>query len=181
MADHEAIIETGMCSTKASPLIFESREPYNAERIHAAAIYCSDGRFGIHCDDFIHHHLKLPRYDRLVIPGGPGNLTGNLITYREGEALTLELRFLIDAHGLDRVVLIGHEGCAFYTQRLHIPQGEALERQREDLRTAADRIREMSAKIEVEGFLALRREDRIVFEAVNLAVARQRTIGTAWA
>ena len=37
----------------------------------AAAVYCSDGRFGEHVDDFLHNALKLPRYDRLAVPGVP--------------------------------------------------------------------------------------------------------------
>src|SRR5688572_900772 len=109
--------------------VFESLEPYDSARIRAAAIYCSDGRFGIHCDDFLINSLQLPRYDRLVVPGGPANLAGHLIAYREADALAQQLTFLIEAHGLKRVVLIGHEGCAFYTQRLCVSPRDLLEKQ----------------------------------------------------
>ena len=41
----------------------------------AAAVYCSDGRYGEHMDDFLHNCLGLPRYDRVAIPGGAGKVT----------------------------------------------------------------------------------------------------------
>ena len=43
---------------------------FDENRIRAAALYCSDGRFGEQIDDFLHNGLKLPRCDRLVVPGG---------------------------------------------------------------------------------------------------------------
>ena len=48
---------------------FESSLRFDENRIHAAAIYCSDGRYGEQFDDFLHSGLKLPRYDRLAVPG----------------------------------------------------------------------------------------------------------------
>ena len=177
----DPIIETASPGKGTSRFIFESREPYDAHRIHAAAIYCSDGRFGEHCDDFLQRYLQLPRYDRLVIPGGPGNLAGHFITYREGEALAQQLQFLIDAHGLERVVLIGHEGCAFYTDRLCITPADLMTRQHDDLRKTAERIKSMSAKLAVEGYMALRNEDRIVFEAIDVESAvRHRSATSTW-
>ena len=52
--------------------IYESPLRFHESRLRAAAVYCSDGRFGEHFDDFLHHALKLPRYDRLAVPGGAG-------------------------------------------------------------------------------------------------------------
>src|SRR5690606_3413857 len=37
---------------------YESTVPYVPERIHAAAMYCSDGRVGEHFDDFLTNSLK---------------------------------------------------------------------------------------------------------------------------
>jgi hypothetical protein len=147
---------------------FESRLPYNAHRIHAAAIYCSDGRFGAHCDDFLNNGLNLPRYDRLVVPGGPAALAGHFITYRESEALAQQIEFLINAHGLERVVLIGHEGCAFYSQKLSTPPDHVVSQQRTDLCKAARRLSGMSSRLVVDAHMAWRREDRIVFDRVPL-------------
>jgi hypothetical protein len=43
--------------------------PFDANRIGAAAVYCSDGRFGEQVDELLFKTLKLPRYDRLAVPG----------------------------------------------------------------------------------------------------------------
>ena len=92
--------------------------PYVSERIHAAALYCSDGRVGEHFDDFLTKGLGMPRVDRLCLPGGPASLAGHAEAHVEQQGAVDALGFLIEAHGLDRVVLIQHEGCAFYTARL---------------------------------------------------------------
>ena len=156
------------------PLAFTSTHTWTEARIHAAAIYCSDGRFGAHCDDFLHNGLKLPRYDRLVVPGGPAALAGHFMTYRESEALAQQIEFLINAHGLERVVLIGHEGCAFYTQKLATPTDELVDQQHRDLRKAAQRVAGMSSRLVVDAHMAWRREDRIVFDGVPLEAPDSR-------
>jgi len=50
---------------------FISTHPWNPERIGAMAIYCSDGRWGEAFDEFCHEGLRIPRYDRFAVPGGP--------------------------------------------------------------------------------------------------------------
>ncbi|MCI0365652.1 MAG: hypothetical protein L0Y44_04250 [Phycisphaerales bacterium] len=150
-------------SLQAERVVFESLEPYESARIRAAAIYCSDGRFGVHCDDFLHNSLQLPRYDRLVVPGGPANLAGHFIAYREADALAQQLTFLIEAHGLKRVVLIGHEGCAFYTQRLCVSPRDLLEKQHEDLGRAVERLRNLPGALSVEAYFARLVDQRIQF------------------
>src|SRR3954462_8959700 len=106
---------------KGRTSMYESKTPYDTQRIHAAAIYCSDGRVGDHFDDFLQNGLNLPRYDRLALPGGPAALAEHPETKLEHAAVADELRFLVDVHGLQRVVLIQHQNCAFYTSRLNLP------------------------------------------------------------
>ena len=93
---------------------FTTSERWNPERIHAMAIYCSDGRWGESFDEFCHEALHLPRYDRFAVPGGAACLAGHACAYHEKHALQRQLEFLIRAHGLTRIILIAHEGCAFY-------------------------------------------------------------------
>ena len=76
---------------------YTSPVEYNEARIHAAAVYCSDGRVGEHFDDFLTHGLKLPRYDRVAVPGGPASLGGHSQAQLEEKAVVDELRFLIEA------------------------------------------------------------------------------------
>lgn len=138
---------------------YESPLPFDENRIRAAAIYCSDGRFGEHFDDFLHNSLRLPRYDRLAVPGGAACLAGHVLAHREEEGLVEQLRFLVKVHGLERVVLIAHQDCAFYTEQLHVSLQRLESRQREDIQAAVDRIRSVARSLTVETFFARKHSD----------------------
>jgi hypothetical protein len=148
--------------------VYRSPLPFNEERIRAAAVYCSDGRYGEQFDDFLHNSLELPRYDRLAIAGGPGCFAGHFMAYREAEGAAEHLRFLARVHKLERVVLIQHEGCAFYREVLNARPAEALRMQTEDLAKAAFRVRELAWGIEVEAYLCRREDKALWFEPVEL-------------
>ena len=147
--------------------VYESVMAYDPARIGAAAVYCSDGRFGEQFDDFLHNALKLPRYDRLAVPGGAACLADHFATYREGDAVAAQLEFLITVHDLRRVVLIAHEGCAFYTERLRISPIAVTEKQREDLAKAVERVKQLGRQVVVEAYFARLEGSRIVFERVE--------------
>ncbi len=155
-----------MCNTPDHG--YRSPLGYVAERIHAAAVYCSDGRVGEHFDDFLQQGLGLPRYDRVALPGGPGCLAGHTEARLEQEGLIGELKFLADAHKLERVVLIQHEGCAFYQSRLGVEPARAESLQKADLVRAAFQIRRVSAELQIEGYFARHDGDCLVFEAVGI-------------
>jgi hypothetical protein len=140
-------------SAYASPLRFDEN------RIRAAAVYCSDGRFGEHFDDFLHNGLGLPRYDRLAVPGGAACLAGHLSACREEDGLVEQLHFLIKVHGLQRLVLIAHQDCAFYGERLHVPAAQLETRQREDVQLAVERIRSIARSLVVDAFFARKEPD----------------------
>lgn len=141
---------------------------FNAERIHAAALYCSDGRFGEQFDDFLHNHLKLPRYDRVALPGGPACLAGYAAARLEEQGVIDELQFLIEAHRLSRVVLIQHENCAFYRQRLTVRPQSMEQLQKADLARAAYSIRHATSLDRIEGYFARVDASGILFEPVDL-------------
>lgn len=147
-------------------VVFQSAIPFEASRIQAAAIYCSDGRFGEHMDDFLHRSLELPRYDRLIIPGGAASLAGHLATCREEYALMAQLRFLLTVHGLRRIVLIAHRDCAYYGEGLRVPAERLLEQQLDDLLQAARRIRSLSGDLNVDAYFAARSDKGVSFYAV---------------
>jgi hypothetical protein len=147
---------------------YTSGVPYVAERIQAAAVYCSDGRVGEHFDDFLTHGLGLPRYDRIALPGGPACLAGHDAVKLRDQGVASELRFLVEAHELDRIVLIAHAGCAFYGERLGLP-GDALElQQRTDLAKAAAFIRRVTHVANIEAYFATPDNDQVNFSAVAL-------------
>jgi hypothetical protein len=71
-------------------------------------VACSDGRFQEELDVFLQEHLRITHYDRLYLPGGAGALAPSGIEFTRAAALQKECRFLIEAHGIKRVILIFH-------------------------------------------------------------------------
>jgi hypothetical protein len=148
---------------------YESSVRFDANRIRAAAVYCSDGRFGEQFDDLLRNALQLPRYDRLAVPGGAACLASHFATYREEEGVFEQLRFLVNVHGLERVVLIAHENCAFYSERLQVSPLQLETQQREDMKKAVRRVRSLSQTLSVSAFFARKHwKGMIQFESVEL-------------
>ena len=155
-------------STVSVEVAYRSALPYDRQRVRAAALYCSDGRVGEHFDDFMQNGLKLPRYDRIALPGGPACLAGYSQAQLEEAGVIDELRFLVEAHELSRVILIQHQGCAFYGVRLKVPDERMAQLQKADLVRAAYMIRHVTSLASVEGFYARREESGVVFEPVPI-------------
>jgi hypothetical protein len=151
--------------------LFVSSVPFEETRIRAASLYCSDGRYGEQFDDFLHNALALPRYDRLAVPGGPACLTGRLDVFWEGHSTQQGLDFLAAVHGLERLVLVQHQGCAFYREWLKVREDELEARQIEDLHKAAELMRRRHPELRVDAFFARRLEGEVRFEPVSLAAA----------
>lgn len=159
-----------MCESRPGPttkLRYESRIQYNPERIHAAAVYCSDGRVGDHFDDFLQNGLQLPRYDRLALPGGPASLAGHTEAHVAEQGVVDELKFLVDVHQLERIVLIAHEGCAFYASRLQLPEPFLEQQQHIDLLKAKQFVRRITGLEHIEAYFARRHgAEKVTFEQV---------------
>jgi hypothetical protein len=152
-----------------TPPFHECSVRFDTHRIRAAAVYCSDGRFGEQFDDLLHNALNLPRYDRLAVPGGAACLAGHFATYREEEGVFEQLRFLVNVHGIERVVLIAHENCAFYSERLHVSPLQLETQQREDIKKAVRRVRTLAQNLAVSGFFArIQWNGSIRFESAEL-------------
>lgn len=148
-----------MCDQSYKPYV--SRVGYVPDRIHAASVYCSDGRLGEAFDDFLTHGLHLPRYDRVALPGGPACFAGYAETRLAEQGVMHELKFLVEAHSLDRVILIQHANCAFYGQRLEVSNDKMPQLQMADLIRAAYFIRRHIGVPNIDGFFA-RVEDGVV-------------------
>ena len=149
-------------------MIYESPISYEKSRIHAAAIYCSDGRVGEHFDDFLQQGLGLPRYDRVALPGGPACLAGHTEAHLEEQGVVDELKFLVEAHALERIVLIAHEGCAFYALRLGLPTSFVEHQQMIDLVKASRFIQRVTPIRQVDAFILRHEHDRTRFLPVSL-------------
>lgn len=151
-------------------MAYESRLPYDSARIRAAAVYCSDGRIGEHFDDFLQNGLGLPRYDRVALPGGPACLAGHSEAHLEEKGVVDELQFLVEVHGLKRVVLVAHQGCAFYGTRLKLIEPRLELVQRADLVRAAAYVHKVTGIERIEAYFARTNSDArsIRFEQVQV-------------
>lgn len=149
------------------PTLFVSSVPFEPERVHAVALYCSDGRYGDAIDEFLHRHLALPNYDRLAIAGGSAWLTDRSSTSLLQQGIVRDqLDFLIRAHALRRAVLIAHYGCAYYLQRHMGDPDSVLPIQIQDLHAAAGTLRTWYPSLQVEVYLARAAGGRVQFETV---------------
>ena len=152
-----------LADVSASPAIYAATLPFNAVRVPAAAVYCADGRYGVQMDEFLHEGLGLPRYDRVAVPGGAACLARHA-TY-ERAALERQLRFLIEAHELTRIVLIAHRDCGFYKHRIRMRPGQSIAQQQAvDLKKAADEIRLWYPAVKVEAYFANPADGRVTFD-----------------
>lgn len=136
--------------------------------MHAAALYCSDGRVGEQIDDFLHKGLAMPRYDRLCLPGGPACLAGYPQAHLEEQGVLDELKFLVEVHKLQRVVLIQHQACAFYATRLELKEPRLELVQRADLVRAAAFVHRVTNLDAIEAYFARITGDQMAFEAVTV-------------
>lgn len=144
---------------------FVSSIPYDAARIYAAAVYCSDGRIGDHVDDFLHNGLGLPRYDRVACPGGPVALSGRFQAFWDARGVEEQLRFLAQVHDVKTVVLITHVNCAYYLKRLSISPDRLEAAQREDLAKATATVQRLMPTATVKRYMAALSGTEIRFDA----------------
>lgn len=149
-------------------MTYESRIQYEQKRIHAAALYCSDGRVGAHFDNFLQNGLSLPRYDRVSLPGGPACLAGHPQAHVEEQGVVDELKFLAEVHGLQRVVLIAHQGCAFYATRLELKEPRLELVQKADLVRAAAFVHRVTGVASIDAYFARLTDGRVRFEQVEV-------------
>lgn len=160
-------------------MAYQSSVRYDPNRIGAAALYCSDGRVGEAFDDFLQNGLDLPRYDRICVPGGPAFLAGrphaSMISDAAVDEMNMlegfvdELNFLVQAHELNRIILIAHQGCAYYSKQLQLEEPFLEMEQWNDLAKAAAFVRNVTGLGEVQCFFArLTAKGWFVFEGVQV-------------
>jgi len=146
---------------------FVSSLPYESERVNAAAVYCSDGRIGDHVDEFLHHGLDLPRYDRVAVPGGPVALSGRFEAFLDARGVEEQLRFLAQVHDVRTVILIAHAPCAYYLKRLGIPPERLDAEQRDDLRKASAAVYRLMPTAKSRCYVARLVDGQIRFDSAS--------------
>ena len=147
--------------------LFSSSLPWDAQHSPTLVMYCSDNRFGHQTEDFLQTHLKIPRVDRFVVPGGAAWLVlrrGSLKGYDMAQS---GLHLLVEHHGITRIVLVAHHDCGFYqAQQPHISDSGRRNLQETDLHEAADVLAGWFAGLKVETYYANVVDGRVCFEPV---------------
>jgi len=124
------------------------------------AVHCSDHRFQGALREFLDQTLGLKaNYDVLVVPGGPQCLAETPYLPKFGWVSRKWFRFLIEAHSLQRVILIAHQDCRWYTRlaeyEAHGARGfPGRERQERDLGWVRDFLASDFPKLSVETYYA---------------------------
>lgn len=137
---------------------------YSDEQSTDLIVYCGDGRFGTAIESFAKGRLGLPRCARLVVPGGPVCLAGETPPFYEVKTgAAAQFYFLVDALKIQRVHLIAHDRCAFYIQKLEVPEANLRQRQIEDLKKIASRVRHDRPNLAVDSWVAEVRNDTVAF------------------
>ncbi len=133
-----------------------------AVKAKTLVVYCSDGRFARVSDEFVEQTLKIADYDVLAMPGGPQFLCALEYLPKLRWAGRRWLDYLVEGHGLERVVLITHQDCGWY-RRLHGSHDDHTTRQREDLRRARTELLEALPHLGVEAYFVSVQDGQVSF------------------
>ena len=102
-------------------------ENWSAARPNVLVVACSDGRLQEATDVFLANALGILRYDRFYVPGGAGALAASGYDLARAQQMRRECRYLIELHGIGRIVLLMHgpaaggpaeAACADYRRKL---------------------------------------------------------------
>ena len=104
----------------------------------------------------------------IAMPGGPACLAGHPATYVSSDRIAEELNFLVEAHELNRVILIAHQGCGLYAKATGLGDSLLEGQQKADLAEAARHIREVTGIEDVDAWFLRIVDGRIVFEEFTL-------------
>jgi hypothetical protein len=133
----------------------------------ALVVHCSSARFGGQFQKFLSEGLRLRKYSVVAVPGGVQALT--LIEYLPKFAWAgwRWVKFLSDLEKPRRIVLIGHEECAWYRDlRFRRHAAPARERITGDLKRVAEDVSERFPQACVEAYYASYAGGQTVFETV---------------
>lgn len=84
----------------------------------AVVVHCSDYRFQAAIQEFLRQELIIHSYDLLAIPGGAHVASMGDLLPKHLKVCKQSLKFLIESHHPNRLILIDHADCAFFKHRL---------------------------------------------------------------
>lgn len=125
------------------------------EAAGVAVIHCSDPRYQPHFQDFVRNGLGIAHYALIAVPGGAHFLT--LVDYlpKFSWAGWRWVKFLMDVARPDRIILIGHNDCRWYSDFRFAPDPARLrEKVIDDLHRVRAALRERFPAARIELYFA---------------------------
>jgi len=134
----------------------------------ALVIHCGDPRFQKAFKRFLSEELGISNYTPIIIGGGLHSFGVQAFLPKNFKILWEQIKFFIQEGKLGQIIFINHEDCQWYHKmKGYHPAKKLPIVGRLDLRTAAERIVEDFAKVEVRSFFAAIKDDQVVFEEVK--------------
>lgn len=152
-----ACIHTNRAAARM-PLLHDIAIPFEAAYADVLAVCCSDGRFIEAVGRFLEDR-DVARHDLLAWPGGPGMLCAGTAGVYERKVATDALDFLVESHHTRRLILIGHDHCAYYRRRWNEANSK---RPIDDLSRVRAAILSRHTHLAVEMYFARRQEGAAV-------------------
>lgn len=150
-------------------IIYTTTAAWLDQRPQTLIVHSSDGRYQEAFWEFTEQYLKLQCHDSLVVPGGPFTLRLVSLYPKAQWATKFFLEFLMKHHQVSRIVLVGHDGCAWYKsftfggRELNLLKGKQVE----DLKTIAQTVRGIYTHVTVEAYLAKPEGGHVQFFVVD--------------
>jgi hypothetical protein len=157
---------------------YTSRKPLEDPGSNVLVVACSGHEFQPYLREFLAEHLKLPEgtYNLLAVPGGPHFMALSEYLPKFAWAGQRWVGFAVDKLQVRRIILVAHDGCAWYADERFVPallralgHGERplRDHQRDDLARAAASLRASLPVVAVEAYFAAKESDgRLAFHRV---------------
>lgn len=152
---------------------YRSRRPYADTGSSVLVISCSSNAFYPFLREFLENALGLAEgsFDVLLVPGGAQFLLLSDYLPKFAWVGRKWISFLVERHGLSRVVVVAHDDCAWYSEERLLPAFlmrfghdtlTATERQKRDLGEIAASLRVLVPATSVEAWFAEKGADGIL-------------------
>lgn len=139
-------------------LAYQSKVGLIAGSPEAVVIHCCDYRFQAAMREFVLEGLGIRSYDVVALPGGAhfASMEMEVLIPKQMKVGKDSLKFLIEHHQPERLILIDHADCAFFKDRLafFFSEPSLNDRQRANMKKAHDVLQDWFPRVTVETYFA---------------------------
>jgi hypothetical protein len=136
----------------------------------ALVIYCSYHRYQRQIQDFVVNYIGIESFDGYSVPGGAQFLVASGVNYKFKMADTERIKFLVNSHGIKKIICISDANCGWYKHLLgeRTSPEDFKKRQVADLKKELEELKNIFPEARVQLFYVYPNEDsHAVFEEVK--------------